>query len=417
MLWTPKGADCNSTRLLYIHGGSFYYNSPVTGGYGPLGSKLAALTGAVVLVPDYPLAPAGNFITIQKHVRKALKWLAEEALSCPLGASPPLVVAGDSAGGTIALSLTLDLAVHPQEGDPKLDGAVFLSPWADMLCNTPDYYFNAFRKINHSAPANAKGPPQLPAVPGDIRFKGAPLQNSYDFRENAREYLGNDTLLTDPIASPMFAGHDEYTTGKVPPLYFVVGGQESIKGDSVVPANKAAFYGVDVRLDIYEGMWHVFPMYSEGCGSGEPLWAGKHALDRIADFIKGVTHDGPRSGAARGRPRVEVLYADPAATPGFGVEEARKFSGFIPVGRKFEVFGLPMPQALALSPASASWGGGALVVASLAAGLVYGRAKRQVEEGARLRVRLREEDARLANEDNVKTDGYVDGNDVSVQEA
>ena len=109
LLWGPRGATCESPRLLWIHGGSWEYGSPDTLSYGQLASKLAGLSGAVVMVPDYPLAPLGTYSIIMGAALDALRWLAEAplkelGLNCPPG-SAPLLVGGDSAGGGTAVSL------------------------------------------------------------------------------------------------------------------------------------------------------------------------------------------------------------------------------------------------------------------------------------------------------------------------
>ena len=59
--------------------------------------------------------------------------------------------------------------------------------------------------------------------------------------------------------------------------------------------------GVDVTLDIHPGMWHVFPMYSEGCGGGEPIYQATLALNRTADFVRTQASRVSHVAAAAGR--------------------------------------------------------------------------------------------------------------------
>lgn len=303
LVWVPEGATCESPRLLWIHGGSWEYGSPDTYSYGQLASKLAGLSGAVVMVPDFPLAPAGTYQVVLGACLDALRWLAEAALGdlhCPPGVAP-LLVGGDSAGGGTALSLTLKLKEsggwspkgiresRPEElpGGQILAGAVFFSPWTNLKCDTPDYYYNAFAKIVDKKAF--KDPDSGVAYVGDLMFRGHPQENLDEFTVNAKSYVGgDDSLLTDPLASPFFASVDELGGGGIPPLLFAVGGSESILGDSMILAQKAAFYGTSVHVDVHVGMWHDFPMYSEGCGSGVPLWQAARALNRTAAFIKYV---------------------------------------------------------------------------------------------------------------------------------
>eukprot|EP00928_Gymnodinium_smaydae_P047309 TRINITY_DN31566_c0_g1_i1.p1 TRINITY_DN31566_c0_g1~~TRINITY_DN31566_c0_g1_i1.p1 ORF type:complete len:590 (+),score=104.13 TRINITY_DN31566_c0_g1_i1:61-1770(+) len=300
-VWIPKGATCASPRILYIHGGSWMYGSPTTLGYDVLASQLAALTGGVVMVPDYPLVPIGNFTTILKAVGDALSWLAWygpwKKEDCG-GDHPPIVIGGDSSGGGTALSLLLQLKRSPHlfkllpdsRTGRLVAGAFFFSPWTNLVCNTPDYYHHAFASIVDASTFSNSTTSTV--YTGDIIFHGHPDMNSGGFQLNSEEYIGDPSLLTDPLASPMYATATELAGGGLPPLYFAVGASESILGDSVVVAQKAAAYGAEVNLDIYEGMWHVFPMYAEGCGGDVELWPARRALNRTAKHILSVTQTG-----------------------------------------------------------------------------------------------------------------------------
>mmetsp|Transcript_41525 Transcript_41525/g.109530 ORF Transcript_41525/g.109530 Transcript_41525/m.109530 type:complete len:551 (-) Transcript_41525:36-1688(-) len=299
-LWIPQSATCESPRVLWVHGGSWEYGSPFTDSYGQLASKIAYLAEAIVMVVDFPLAPEGNYSVIMDSVLEGLRWLAGAKLgdlNCRSAKyhNAPLFVGGDSAGGGTALSLVLKLKLaagwapgvveqsHPDilpQGQ-LLAGAVFFSPWTNLRCDSPDYYFNSFAKIVGAADD---------VYVGDIMFRGHPHQNLDEFTANAHVYVGkNASLLTDPVASPFYAGERELGGGGIPPLYFAVGGSESILGDSSIFAQKAALYGVDVKVDVMVGMWHDFPMYSEGCGGGTELWQGVRALNQTGQFIKRIS--------------------------------------------------------------------------------------------------------------------------------
>lgn len=335
LLWIPEGASCESPRLLWIHGGSWEYGSPDTLSYGQLASKIAELSGAIVMVPDFPLTPVGDYHVIMQALLDALRWLAETPLNpelhCPSG-SAPLLVGGDSAGGGTALSLIMVLkhgAGWIPEGvaitEPEtllqqaqiLAGGVFFSPWTNLKCDTPDYYYNAFAKIVDKKAF--KDPSSGIAYVGDLMFRGHPEENLDEFTANAKSYIGSNVdLLTDPIASPFWSTEQELGGGGIPPLLFAVGGSESILGDSMIVAQKAAFYGASVHVDVDVGMWHDFPMYSEGCGSGYALWQAALALNRTATFIQKVasrkltaTRLGlvwPPSSSTPGTPKTRYIY-------------------------------------------------------------------------------------------------------------
>merc|ERR1740129_2629612 len=115
-------------------------------------------------------------------------------------------------------------------------------------------------------------------------------------------------MLTEPLVSPYYATK-EHLMG-LPPLYFAVGGSESYLGDSTVLAKKAAQCGVDVTLEVYSGMWHVFPAFSEGCGSGQELWSAVRALNMTAFWVRHV--------AETGRPPFTMEVEGPLGGTGYG---------------------------------------------------------------------------------------------------
>ncbi|CAK9073982.1 unnamed protein product [Durusdinium trenchii] len=293
--WLPEGATCSTPRTLYTHGGSWMYGSPDTDSYAQLGSRLAKVTGTVVMLTDYPLVPAGNYSSILQWAIDALQWLSLngpfEGCDEEHGAKRvPLFVGGDSSGGGTTMSLVLTLAKRPQLLGQKLAGAFFFSPWTNLMCNTPEYYSNAFSKIQGSG--KFQDDSKLTMYTGDILFQEVTPENADAFNGNAVDYLGGDfELQTDPIASPFFAQPADFA-GSLPPLYFAVGASESILGDSVRVAQHAAQGGCDVILEVYHGMWHVFPMYSEGCGLGEPLWAGAYAINQTGLFVRHIHEQG-----------------------------------------------------------------------------------------------------------------------------
>ena len=237
---------------------------------------------------DYPLSPAASYPEMINATVKALEYLATNGphdCTDEPGQGPPLFIAGDSSGGGLAYSALL--SVHSGQrplfgGRVHLAGAFFFSPWLNMRCNTSTYLNNAYTakrlirgKVFHG---------------GDIAFKDEPEKAVADSLENALEYLGSHELLDDPIASPFNAG-PELLRG-LPPLLFVVASNELITGDTVISAQRAAGAGVDVILDVYDNMWHDFPMYSDGCGSGEPLWSAQRALRRTGRFLRDVAATG-----------------------------------------------------------------------------------------------------------------------------
>ena len=226
------------------------------------------------------------------------------------------------------------------------------------MCDTPDYFTNAYSRV-----VTRSG--RLSDHRGDILFKSPPAENMAMFRDVARQYLGGrEELLVDPVASPFYASRDLLKS--VPPLYFLVGSEETLLGDSIMLAQRAAAFGVPIVVDVYHGMWHDFPMYSEGCGSaaGE-LWLGKKAWENTAEFIRS-----DREGhASDGWPLIRYIYDE---------SEQGRSSWFAPA----QPLRLPQPSQPLQPPQPASFGvlsfscglaAGAVVYRCLSFGVARGR--------------------------------------------
>ncbi len=118
------GAD-SSKRLLYIHGGGFIMGSPKS--HRTMTNKFSELTGCVVLAVDYRLLPEHKYRDCIEDCRISYQWLLENGPDGPTELRQ-LFLAGDSAGGTLALSLA---AWVRDEGLRAADAIVVLSPLTD----------------------------------------------------------------------------------------------------------------------------------------------------------------------------------------------------------------------------------------------------------------------------------------------
>jgi acetyl esterase/lipase len=189
--------------VLYLHGGGFTVGSPAT--HRALATHLAAATGATVHLLDYRLAPEHPFPAALDDAYAAYRALLDR------GAEPGrTALAGDSAGGWLALSLALRLR---DQGDPLPAVLGLISPWLDLDA------------------ARADSDPML--QPGWLR-------------QCAAGYGPGATAA--PLAADL-AG--------LPPLVVQVGSEEVLLDDAVALARRARAAGVPVDLRRLDGLWHV----------------------------------------------------------------------------------------------------------------------------------------------------------------
>jgi monoterpene epsilon-lactone hydrolase len=220
-------------RLLLLHGGGYVSGSPRT--HRKLAAWLAQIARLQVITPDYRLAPEHPF---PAGLDDALTvWQA-------LRAGPgPLALAGDSAGGGLALALMLAIK---ERGLMQPDSAALLSPWADLTGQGPSLSVRADKET-------------IITLDG---LNGA-----------ARDYAGEKDLR-HPQISPVFAD----LTG-LPPLLIDVAGDEILLGDAALIAAHAQAVGVVTDFRVWPGLWHVW----HHAAGQEP--AAEAALARIAQFI------------------------------------------------------------------------------------------------------------------------------------
>jgi monoterpene epsilon-lactone hydrolase len=237
--WVRSAVADGGGLLLYFHGGGYSLGSPST--HRSLVANLA-LSGAVSgFALDYRLAPENPFPGAVEDALAAYRWLIAG------GASPrKVILAGDSAGGGLAVACLLEIR-RLEMAAPA--GAVLLSPWADLTLSGASIHQNAST---------------------DVTVTGASLA------QFASDYLqGQDPR--HPLASPAMAD-----LSGLPPLLIQVGGDEILLSDSLTLAERAKKAGVEVELDIAPGMWHVWQAWV-----GQVPEAGL-AIGRVGRFIRRV---------------------------------------------------------------------------------------------------------------------------------
>jgi len=211
-----EGPAPGNMVLLYLHGGGYFACSAET--HRPI-TVYFALHGSHVFAPDYRLAPENRFPAAVEDAVAFYRALLSA------GYSPQnIVVAGESAGGGLALSLMLSLR---SAGVPLPAAAALFSPWTDLAATGDSIRTNAKRCA---------------------MFDGAGVAFS------ARYYLG-DTDPRNPLASPLYAD----LTG-LPPLLMHVGADEVLLDDSTRFAERARAAGVRVELKIWPVVPHAWQL-------------------------------------------------------------------------------------------------------------------------------------------------------------
>jgi epsilon-lactone hydrolase len=212
---TPPGADAGRV-LLFLHGGGFELGSVRSDG--ELAARLGRASGMRVLFPEYRLAPEHPFPAAIDDVLAAWRWLCTDQ-----GLSPgSLAVSGDSAGGGLAVSL---LVATRDAGEALPAAAVLMSPTVDLTSSGASMTERA-----------GQDPVSTPAM----------------LRQFAADYLSGADPRT-PLASPLFAA-----LAGLPPLLIQVGTADVLLSDSERLAAAATAAGVDVTLQVGEGLPHVY---------------------------------------------------------------------------------------------------------------------------------------------------------------
>ncbi|CAB4887866.1 MAG: alpha/beta hydrolase fold domain-containing protein [Actinobacteria bacterium] len=220
----------SSSVLLYIHGGAMLVGN--TFGFRGLSGNLAQASGVNMFSIDYRLAPEHKFPAALDDCHAAYEGLLADGYK-----AENIVVAGDSAGGNLALSLLLKIKAT---GKPQPAGAVLLSPWADLT--------------HSGATMKSKGD-----VDNSLSHKG--LQSGAD------QYLGGASA-SDPLASPLFGDYSG-----VAPMLIEVGSEEILLADSTRLAAVAGEAKVDVTLHVWPEMPHDWSLFSFMLSEGRDMIA------------------------------------------------------------------------------------------------------------------------------------------------
>lgn len=209
--------------VLYFHGGGFQVGSPSS--HLALMADISAATGACVLGVDYRLAPEHRYPAAHADTHAVHDWLLNHRM--PGG---QIALAGDSAGGGLALSLLLWLQ---QQGRPMPVAAWCMSAWTDLTASGAAY--------------------QSRAALDPIHQRGMILAMAGNF-------LGTGGDPADPMISPLFATPAQLAG--LPPVLLQVGERETVVSDSEDFVARAMAAGATAELQIWPGMIHVFQQFA-----------------------------------------------------------------------------------------------------------------------------------------------------------
>ncbi len=213
------GAGDNALRpaVLWVHGGGFVIGSPAT--HAGIGGYLAQAAGADVYMPDYRLAPEHPWPAATDDVFSAYREMLAR------GHDPARVaIAGDSAGGAIAILTALALT---DMDVPAPAAMVLLSPVTDL---------------------------SLSGASVESKRHADPLLRRDWLDDSYRAWAGS-LPLTDPRVSPLFAD-----LAGLPPTLIQIGEDEILLDDSLRFADRAWGRGVEVELQRFPRAWHDFQL-------------------------------------------------------------------------------------------------------------------------------------------------------------
>lgn len=232
--WTRRPAPRRGV-IFYCHGGAYALGSPAV--YRGMAARLALLTHCDVAMIDYRLMPEHPYPAAPDDAIAAYHALVAET------DSEHIIVAGDSAGGNLALVTLLRARAR---GLRPPAAAVLLSPWTDLTGS------------GASMQQNVRRDSMLPA---------------HRVHDAAQLYAPRHDLV-DPDISPLFGD-----LGGLPPLALHAGSIEILLDDSRRLADRVRNCGGEADLTIWPRMPHVFPMFAG------LLPEARHALEAIAAFV------------------------------------------------------------------------------------------------------------------------------------
>ncbi len=224
--------------MLYFHGGGYAVCGIDT--HAKMCSIMAKHSGTKFLLLDYRLAPENPYPAAVEDALEAYNWLLVNGYT-----ADKIILGGDSAGGGLSVATALSL----RNQDAAMPKAIYcLSPWLDLTSSGESYTTN--------------------------RKKEAYID--YESIRSWVKFYAPGDLATNPIVSPLLSD-----LAGLPPMLVQVGDTEILLSDSEAFTLKAKTAGVDISLEVWPNMIHVWQMWTG------ILPEANQAIAKIGDFITG----------------------------------------------------------------------------------------------------------------------------------
>ena len=240
--WYRPAQSVPGKVLLYLHGGAYALGS--CDSHRPLVTQIASAGQIDAVMPEYRLAPENPFPAGLDDAVAVYRALLDKGYG-----AGDIIIGGDSAGGGLSVATMLELR---HAGLPLPAAAVLLSPFLDVSASGETMKTRASRDPWFD-------PEELEIV---IRY-----------------YCPNEDVR-NPLLSPVFAN-----VAGLPPTLIHVGDDEILLSDSTRFADKLETAGIDVQLEVFPEMWHVFQLF---VGT---MPESKAAVRKIGAYIKAAVTD------------------------------------------------------------------------------------------------------------------------------
>lgn len=216
-IWVHPEAASSEFVMVYFHGGGFAVGSASS--HRKLVGHIAAAMNVDAFLPEYRLAPENRFPAQVEDGVRAVRDLLASGIN-----GPNIILAGDSAGGNLAITTALKLR---DDAICTPRAIIGLSPWIDID--------NASRSI-------------------DLNHESDVLVSRDGLEGYTTHYVGDNLVLRkDPLANPLHAD-----LAGLPPVYLSTSSSEVLADDTIRFADKARAEGIDCEVSMVDGMQHVF---------------------------------------------------------------------------------------------------------------------------------------------------------------